>query len=126
MLVFLGSDCNACFFYCVRVAGDPTALITSLSSFVHDKWARTRLDTGWRHGKKKSVSEKRHPNLLPLPLLPKDARDNVTVTVTDTLKTIIALGYFIGRSNHAGGVLNVFSAHLQITIDFCDNDIIPV
>jgi len=41
----------------------------------HDSWMKSYLAMGWKYGKKRDVTKKTHPDLVPFKDLPKDEQD---------------------------------------------------
>ena len=68
-----------------------------LAKNVHNVWAQKRLSEGWKYGTARNDDRKEHPCLVPYEDLPEDERVYDLITVTETLKTIVALGYYIEK-----------------------------
>ena len=73
-------------------------LIELLAKNVHDRWAARRTSEGWRFGPRRDDVKKEHPCLVTYEQLPESEKDYDRATATETLKTIIALGYRVDKS----------------------------
>ena len=62
---------------------------------VHEVWAKSRMDQGWKYGEKRDDMEKSHPCLVPYDKLPEREKDYDRNTAMDTLKFVMKLGYDI-------------------------------
>lgn len=62
---------------------------------VHEVWAKSRMDQGWKYGEKRDDMEKSHPCLVPYDKLPEREKDYDRNTAMDTLKLVMKLGYDI-------------------------------
>lgn len=69
------------------------ALEELLAENVHNVWAEMRIRGGWSYGSSKDDGTKRHPNLVPFALLPKDVITSNRVTARGSVLTVRALGY---------------------------------
>ncbi len=69
------------------------ALVERLAERVHDAWARQRLADGWRWGPERDDASRRHPSLVPYAELPDEERRYDRVTVEETLRALLALGF---------------------------------
>ncbi|MDY6913169.1 MAG: RyR domain-containing protein [Planctomycetota bacterium] len=72
-------------------------LIERLAKNVHNVWAKQRLADGWRLGPVRDDEKKEHPCLVPYEQLPESERQYDRQTVTETIKTLIAMGYTINK-----------------------------
>ena len=68
-----------------------------LAKNIHENWSLQRLSEGWKVGNKRDDLNKEHPDLVPYEELPENEKEYDRVTATETLKTIIVLGYKISR-----------------------------
>jgi len=64
---------------------------------VHDVWAQTRIEQGWRYGVQRNDAEKLHPCLVPYEELPESEKEYDRNTAISTLKLIKKLGFDIYR-----------------------------
>jgi len=71
------------------------ALVDRLARHVHDVWARTRLDQGWRYGPHRDDARREHPCLVPFDDLPESEKEYDRRVASGTLRAILALGYRI-------------------------------
>jgi hypothetical protein len=72
-------------------------LIEHLAKNNHDHWALQRLTEGWRYGPQRDDKAKTHPDLRPYQELPDSEKEYDRISVVQTLKAIIALGYRIEK-----------------------------
>ena len=73
-------------------------LTERLAENAHDHWAQQRLRDGWRYGPRRDDVKREHPDLRPYSELPEAEKKYDRVTVMETIKAIIALGYSIEKS----------------------------
>lgn len=71
------------------------ALIERLAENNHDHWARQRIEDGWTYGPRRDDSLKTHPDLVPYGDLPESEKQYDWISVVETLKVILSLGYQI-------------------------------
>lgn len=64
---------------------------------VHEVWAKSRIDEGWRYGPERNDKLKTHPCLVPYDDLPEIEKDYDRKTSCETLKMIVSLGFEIIR-----------------------------
>lgn len=70
--------------------------IEKIAENIHEIWAMTRIQGGWQYGLVRDDSKRANPCLTSFDRLP-DAQSQFNFKlVTETLKTIVALGYLIG------------------------------
>jgi len=65
---------------------------------VHDVWAQRRMAEGWVWGPTRNDTTRQHPGLVPYDELPESEKEYDRNTVLETLKTIVALGYRIEKT----------------------------
>ena len=68
-----------------------------LAKNTHENWARQRMNEGWTHGPRRDDEKKEHPSLVPYETLPESEKEYDRRTATETIKTILALGYRIEK-----------------------------
>ena len=73
------------------------ALMEQIAENVHENWAKSRISEGWTYGETRSDEKKTTPCLVPYAALPEIEKDYDRITATQTLKTIIKLGYKITK-----------------------------
>ena len=73
-------------------------LIEQLAENNHDHWARQRIEDGWTYGPQRDDARKTHPDLVPYSDVPEDEKEYDRISVVETLKVIIKLGYQIAPS----------------------------
>ncbi len=71
------------------------ALVEQLAGNNHDHWARQRIAAGWAYGRERDDTRKTHPDLVPYAELPESEKEYDRVSVVETLKVILILGYEI-------------------------------
>lgn len=79
----------------VVLPADIQRLTELLARNAHEHWARQRLADGWRYGPVRDDARKEHPDLVPYEDLPEREKVYDRLVATETLKTIIALGFQI-------------------------------
>ena len=87
----------------IRLPPEILDLGEQLAHNAHDVWARQRIADGWRHGPQRDDLRKLHPSLVPYDQLPESEKHYDRLLSTETLKTIIALGFQITRQRGGGG-----------------------
>lgn len=70
-------------------------LIEQMSKNVHEVWAQSRIEEGWRYGPERNDSMKYHPGLVPYEDLPESEKAYDRNTAVATLKLIMKLGFEI-------------------------------
>lgn len=73
-------------------------LMESVARNVHEVWARSRMDEGWKFGRKRNDRKKTHPCLVPYEELPEIEKDYDRNTAKSTLKLIVKLGFRITKN----------------------------
>lgn len=68
-----------------------------LAKNTHENFVKMRIASGWSHGLQRDDIKKTNPTLIPYENLPESEKEYDRVTSTETLKTILALGYRICR-----------------------------
>jgi hypothetical protein len=71
------------------------ALIEKLAENNHDHWARQRIEDGWTYGPRRDDTLKTHPDLVPYGDVPESEKEYDRISVVETLKVILSLGYQI-------------------------------
>ena len=71
------------------------ALVEQLAENNHDHWARQRINEGWTYGPQRDDARKTHPDLVPYGELPEEEKEYDRISVVETLKVILMLGYDI-------------------------------
>lgn len=76
-------------------------LIEKLAENNHDHWARQRIEDGWTYGSRRDDDLKTHPDLVPYADVPESEKEYDRISVVETLKVILSLGYQIvpGRAD---------------------------
>lgn len=81
----------------VKLSQGILELTELLAKNAHDIWALQRISDDWRYGDRRDDQKKEHPCLVPYEDLPESEKEYDRITVMQTLKAIIALGYRIER-----------------------------
>ncbi|MDG5788528.1 RyR domain-containing protein [Evansella sp. AB-P1] len=68
-----------------------------LAKNILENWSAQRISDGWQYGPKRDDIRKEHPSLVPYDKLSESEKDYDQITVTETIKTLIALGYTIKK-----------------------------
>ena len=68
-------------------------LLELLAANVHEAWARTKVDQGWRYGPRQDPDKKEHPSLVPFGDLSETEKDLDRASACEVLKTMTKLGY---------------------------------
>ena len=72
-------------------------LVEQMSKNVHEVWAETRIQQGWKYGEQRNDEMKTHPCLVPYEELPESEKEYDRNTSIGTLKLIMKLGFNISR-----------------------------
>ena len=72
-------------------------LVECLAANNHDHWALQRIAEGWRFGPDRNDKAKTHPDLVPYEELQDSEKEYDRISVLETLKAIIALGYRVEK-----------------------------
>ena len=62
---------------------------------VHEVWAKTRIEQGWKYGETRNDEKKEHPCLVPYEELPEEERVYDRNTSKETLRFILKAGFNI-------------------------------
>jgi hypothetical protein len=73
-------------------------LVERLAENVHDRWALQRMSEGWTYGPHRNDQLKTHPDLRPYGELPDSEKEYDRLSVRETVKGIVALGFRISRA----------------------------
>lgn len=73
-------------------------LAEKLAKNVHEVWARSRLNEGWKYGPERSDEYKTHPCLVPYEELSEIEKDYDRKTSQQTLKLILKLGFDVTKN----------------------------
>jgi len=79
----------------VELSPELECLLERLAENAHDVWAERRMAEGWTFGGVRDDALKCHPCLIAYSDLPETEKNYDRVLVTQTLKTILKLGYQI-------------------------------
>ena len=83
----------------VKLSEELENLIEAISEKIHDAWAEKRINAGWKYGSVYDNEKKIHPCLVEYSSLTEEEKEIDRVTVTETIKTLIKLGYRIERGD---------------------------
>nr|XP_026484093.1 ryanodine receptor isoform X5 [Vanessa tameamea] len=94
-----------------------TALITlptyieqirdKLAENIHEMWAMNKIEAGWSFGAAREDARRVHPCLVPFERLPPAEKRYDVQLAVQTLKTILALGYYISLDKPPARIRNV-------------------
>lgn len=79
----------------VKLPEELGLLVEKMSKNVHEVWAETRINQGWKFGEQRNDELKTHPCLVPYEELPEEEKEYDRNTAIGTLKLIIKLGFNI-------------------------------
>lgn len=79
----------------IQLPMDLNVLVEEMSKNVHEVWAKSRMEQGWKYGKLRNDILKEHPCLISYEELPKEEKDLDRNTAIETLKFILKLGFKI-------------------------------
>lgn len=79
----------------VRLSPELRELIERLARNAHEHWTRGRLGEGWTWGPGRDDQARTHPDLVPYEELEESEKELDRVTVGETVKALLALGYRI-------------------------------
>ena len=83
----------------VKLPKELEQLVEQMSKNVHDVWAETRIQQGWKYGEQHNDELKAHPCLVPYEDLPEEEKEYDRNTSIGTLKLIMKLGFEIIKTN---------------------------
>ncbi|XP_058809913.1 ryanodine receptor [Phymastichus coffea] len=66
-----------------------------LAENIHEMWAMNKIEAGWTYGEQRDDLRKIHPCIVPFDKLPPAEKRYDTQLAVQTLKTVLALGYYI-------------------------------
>lgn len=81
----------------VNLPAELEPLIEQMAKNVHDVWAESRINDGWRYGPERNDERKEHPCLVEYEELPDSEREYDRITAIGTLKLILKLGFKIEK-----------------------------
>lgn len=70
-------------------------LVEKLAKNVHEVWAKSRIDEGWKYGAQRDDTKKQHPCLVAYEELPEIEKEYDRNTAIGTIKLIQKLGFEI-------------------------------
>ncbi|KAG5899237.1 hypothetical protein JTB14_035422 [Gonioctena quinquepunctata] len=79
----------------VTLAGYIESIRDKLAENIHEMWAMNKIEAGWQWGEYRDDLRHIHPCLVPFDKLPAAEKRYDSQLAVQTLKTIIALGYYI-------------------------------
>ena len=82
----------------VELSPELEALVERLSESNHDNWALQRMRDGWVHGGQRDDDHKTHPGLVPYAELSDGEKAYDRISVVETVKAMLALGYEVRRT----------------------------
>lgn len=71
--------------------------IEEIAEYLHDIWARAKLDDGWTYGPSRNEAKKEHDLLVPYSKLSDEEKQYDRNIATETVKLLIKLGYDINK-----------------------------
>lgn len=82
----------------ITLPEDLQDLVERMAENVHEIWAKTRLEQGWKYGKERNDIEKTHPCLVAYDELPESEKEYDRNTAVETVKLILSLGFKIEKN----------------------------
>ena len=79
----------------VKLPEELEPLVEKMAKNVHEVWAETRLEQGWKYGEQRNDELKTHPCLVPYEELPEEEKEYDRNTSIGTLKLVLKLGFNI-------------------------------
>ena len=73
-------------------------LVEAMAENVHEIWARTRIEQGWKYGQVRNDDLKEHPCIVPYSELSESEKVYDRNSAVETLKLITKLGFVISKS----------------------------
>ena len=81
----------------IELSSDLLGLTEQIAENVHKVWSAGRIAEGWTYGEKRDDQLKQTPCLVPYSMLPESEKEYDRKTALNTLKLVIALGYWIEK-----------------------------
>ena len=79
----------------IKLSSELEPLVEQMAKNVHEVWAETRIQQGWKYGERRDDELKTHPCLVPYEVLPEEEKTYDRNTAIGTLKLIMKLGFKI-------------------------------
>ena len=79
----------------VKLLKELDELVEEMSKNVHEVWAETRINQGWKYGEQRNDELKTHPCLVPYEDILEEEKEYDRNTSIKTLKMIVKLGFNI-------------------------------
>lgn len=79
----------------VKLLKELDELVEEMSKNVHEVWAETRINQGWKYGEQRNDELKTHPCLVPYEDMLEEEKEYDRNTSIKTLKMIVKLGFNI-------------------------------
>lgn len=81
----------------IELSPELKELTEKLAQNVHEVWALSRIQEGWRYGEKRDSQAKTTPCLVPYEDLPEIEKAYDRNTACETIKMLLSLGYSIEK-----------------------------
>lgn len=79
----------------IELPDEINSAIEQLAENIHKSWAKQRIADGWVYGEERNDIRKTHPSLVPYNQLSESEKEYDRITVRETLKSILKMGYKI-------------------------------
>ena len=79
----------------VILSDDIVNLIELISRNIHENWSENKIKDGWVWGEELDATKKTHPSITEYENLSEEEKNYDRTTVTETIKTLIKMGYNI-------------------------------
>ena len=73
--------------------------IEKIAKNIHEAWGEQRRLQGWKYGESYDAKQKTHPCMIEYDILPEPEKDIDRATVTQTIKTLLSMGYTIEKEH---------------------------
>lgn len=95
----------------VNLPGYVEQIRDKLAENIHEMWAMNKIEAGWCYGEIRDDLKKIHPCIVPFDKLPLAEKRYDTQLAVQTLKTILALGYYITMDKPPSRIKNLRLGH---------------
>jgi len=81
----------------IELSDDMKELAERIARNIHEVWGAARKNEGWTWGPQRDDEKLETPNMVPYDELTECERDYDRRTVTETIKTLLYMGYDISK-----------------------------
>jgi ryanodine receptor 2 len=83
----------------IQLPDELNDLVEAMARNVHEVWAQSRIEEGWKYGSERNDTLKQHPCLVPYEQLTEMEKEYDRRTAVSTLKLISKLGFKISKQD---------------------------